>query len=260
MTGTTERLEQCDIPVSGMTCAACSARVQRALELTPGVNAANVNLMTNQATVDFDPALIAPESMVEVIRHAGYGAEVPGADLAPDDMGLMLVPTGWGMPLINIILLGLSLPVVFWAGRHFYTRAWTGFRHHSADMSTLIAVGTGSAFVFSVLMTLASGWFTAQGLEPHVYYEAVIWVITLVLVGNFLEAKAKGRNRTPHAWFVMARKWRSRSPSFRWKTFSSCDQARRSRPTVWSFTALATWTSQCLPASRSPSTRSRAIP
>jgi Cu+-exporting ATPase len=223
MTGTTERLEQCDIPVSGMTCAACSARVQRALELTPGVNAANVNLMTNQATVDFDPALIAPESMVEVIRHAGYGAEVPGADLAPDElltaqdtartqeiatlrskvvvsgiaavlaMGLMLVPTGWGMPLINIILLGLSLPVVFWAGRHFYTRAWTGFRHHSADMSTLSAVGTGSAFVFSVLMTLASGWFTAQGLEPHVYYEAVIWVITLVLVGNFLEAKAKGR-------------------------------------------------------------------
>jgi Cu+-exporting ATPase len=179
--------------------------------------------MTNQATVDFDAVLVAPESLVEVIRQAGYGAEVPGAALAPDEllaaqdaarsqeiatlrwkvvvsgiaavlaMGLMLVPTGWSMQLINLILLGLSVPVVFWAGRHFYTRAWAGFRHHTADMSTLIAVGTGAAFVFSVAMTAAAGWFTARGLEPHVYYEAVVWVIALVLVGNLLEAKAKGR-------------------------------------------------------------------
>ena len=223
MTAPTESLEHCDIPVSGMTCAACSARVQRALERTPGVSAANVNLMTNQATVDFDPAMTAAAALVEVIREAGYGAEVPRTELAPEElltaqdaarrqeiatlqwkvmvsgiaavaaMGFMLVPTGWSMQLINFLLLGLSLPVVFWAGRHFYTRAWAGLRHHSADMSTLIAVGTGSAFLFSVTMTLAAGWFTARGLEPHVYYEAVIWVIALVLLGNLLEAKAKGR-------------------------------------------------------------------
>ena len=223
MTALTEPLEHCDIPVSGMTCAACSARVQRALERTPGVSAANVNLMTNQATVAFDPATTAPESLVEAIREAGYGAEVPSTELVPEElltaqdaariqeiatlrskvvvsgiaavaaMGFMLVPTGWSMRLTNIVLLGLSLPVVFWAGRHFYTRAWAGFRHHSADMSTLIAVGTGSAFVFSVTMTLAAGWFAARGLEPHVYYEAVIWVIALVLLGNLLETKAKGR-------------------------------------------------------------------
>jgi Cu+-exporting ATPase len=210
-----------------MTCAACSARVQRALERTAGVSAANVNLMTNQATVDFDPATIDPERLVEVIRDTGYGAEVPRPDVAPEElltaqdetraeeiatlgrkvvvsgvaaviaMGLMVIPTGWDMRITNLILLGISLPVVFWAGRHFYTRAWAGFRHHSADMSTLIAVGTGAAFVFSLATTLASEWFAARGLEPHVYYEAVVWVIALVLLGNLLEAKAKGR--TSHA-------------------------------------------------------------
>ncbi|TFG52335.1 MAG: copper-translocating P-type ATPase [Gemmatimonadales bacterium] len=216
-------MEHCDIPVTGMTCAACSARVQRALERTPGVSAANVNLMTNQATVDFDPGTIDPVGLVEVIRDTGYGAEVPRAEVAPEDlvtaqdetraeeittlwrkvvvsgvaavvaMGLMVIPTGWDMRITNLILLGISLPVVFWAGRHFYTRAWAGFRHHSADMSTLIAVGTGAAFVFSLATTLAAEWFAARGLEPHVYYEAVVWVIALVLLGNLLEAKAKGR-------------------------------------------------------------------
>ena len=223
MTAITEQLAHCDIPVTGMTCAACSARVQRALERTPGVSAANVNLMTNQATVEFDPGTIDPETLVEVIRDTGYGAEAPRPEVAPEElltaqdetraeeiatlgrkvvvsgvaavaaMGLMVMPTGWDMRITNLILLGISLPVVFWAGRHFYTRAWAGFRHHSADMSTLIAVGTGAAFVFSLATTLAAEWFAARGLEPHVYYEAVVWVIALVLLGNLLEAKAKGR-------------------------------------------------------------------
>ncbi|HSM17985.1 MAG TPA: heavy metal translocating P-type ATPase [Gemmatimonadales bacterium] len=223
MTATTDQLEHCDIPVTGMTCAACSARVQRALERTPGVSAATVNLMTNQATVDFDPGAIDPVGLVEVIRDTGYGAEIPRAEVAPEDlvaaqdetraeeittlgrkvvvsgvaavvaMGFMVIPSGWDMRITNLILLGISLPVVFWAGRHFYTRAWAGFRHHSADMSTLIAVGTGAAFIFSLATTLAAEWFAARGLEPHVYYEAVVWVIALVLLGNLLEAKAKGR-------------------------------------------------------------------
>ena len=67
----------------------------------------------------------------------------------------------------------LTLPVVGWAGRHFYTRAWAAFRHHGADMNTLIAVGTGAAFLFSAVVTLFDDWFAARGVEPHVYYEAV---------------------------------------------------------------------------------------
>ena len=94
---------------------------------------------------------------------------------------------------IRYLQLALTLPVVGWAGRHFYTRAWAAFRHHGADMNTLIAVGTGAAFVFSAAVTLFDDWFAARGVEPHVYYEAVAWIIALVLLGNLLEARAKGQ-------------------------------------------------------------------
>ncbi|HEU4680774.1 MAG TPA: copper-translocating P-type ATPase, partial [Gemmatimonadales bacterium] len=91
------------------------------------------------------------------------------------------------------LLLLLTLPVVGWAGRHFYQRAWTAFRHHSADMNTLIAVGTGAAFLFSLAVTFADDWLAAHGIAPQVYYEAVTWIIALILLGNLLEARAKGR-------------------------------------------------------------------
>ncbi|HEX5962427.1 MAG TPA: heavy metal translocating P-type ATPase [Gemmatimonadales bacterium] len=241
------------IPVSGMTCAACSARVQRTLQKTPGVTAANVNLMTGAATVDFDPVATTPDRLVEAIRATGYGAELPSEDVSAEELlgtqdelraeeisglrrkfavsmvaavltmllGLPLAAMSSGTmadPLMNLmlplvggmrqlapwidqvsadtwryLLLVITLPVVAWAGRHFYTRAWAAFRHHSADMNTLIAVGTGAAFLFSLVVTLADDWLMARGIEPQVYYEAVTWIIALVLLGNLLEARAKGR-------------------------------------------------------------------
>ena len=241
------------IPVQGMTCAACSARVQRVLERTPGVSAANVNLMTGSATVSYDPASVTPDRLVEAIRDTGYGADVPGPDASPEalvdaqdtareeeirdlrrKLAVSLVAAILtmlvSMPLAELVghdaadplmplmipltdllrgvapwidgvsadawrwlLLAITAPVVGWAGRHFYTRAWAAFRHHSADMNTLIAVGTGSAFVYSVVVTLADEWFSARGIAPHVYYEAVVWIIALILLGNLLEARAKGR-------------------------------------------------------------------
>ncbi len=216
--------DTCNILVSGMTCAACSSRVQRTLEKTPGVRDASVNLMTGTATVAFDPAALTPDGLVQVIRGTGYGAELPAPDSSHSDLlaaqdaeraaevadlrrklGVSLMAgiaaMGLSMPeMVGVdpatarwILLALTLPVVLWAGRHFYTRAWAAFRHHSADMNTLIALGTGAAFVFSVVMTLAAGWIAKRGLDPHVYYEAVVWIIALVLLGNLLEARAKGR-------------------------------------------------------------------
>lgn len=242
-----------DIEVTGMHCAACSARVQRSLEKKPGVTAANVNLMTGNATVDFDPAAITVDRLIETIRETGYGAELPResesteellqtqdqaraeefadlrlkvivsmvsavltmlfstllAELTPgataDPFMRLMMPLAEGTrqlaPWIagvsadawRFLLLGLTLPVVVWAGRHFYTRAWAAFRHRSADMNTLIAVGTGAAFLFSLAVTLADDWLTAHGIPPQVYYEAVTWIIALVLLGNLLEARAKGR-------------------------------------------------------------------
>jgi len=94
-------------------------------------------------------------------------------------------------PLLAWGLLVLTAGIMGWAGRHFYTRAWAAFRHHAADMNTLIAVGTGAAFVYSVLATAAPGYFLARGVAPDVYYEAVIIIIALILTGNAFEARAK---------------------------------------------------------------------
>jgi Cu+-exporting ATPase len=215
----TTLLEHGTIPVSGMTCAACSARVQRSLEQTPGVTSASVNLMTGEATVDFDPAAVTPERLVAAIRDTGYGAELPRANATAEatfesqdqergveaatlarKLWVAIVPAVVMMIVghprsdaLRWLELGLTLPVVFWSGRHFYSRAWAGFRHGNADMNTLIALGTGAAFGFSVFMTVASGWVEARGVMPQVYYEAVATIVALVLLGNLLEVRAKRR-------------------------------------------------------------------
>jgi Cu+-exporting ATPase len=214
--------ESVSIPVTGMTCAACSSRIQRVLERSPGVQAAAVNLLTRSATVQFDPGAVSVDTLVQAIRDTGYGAELPGPEQSVEaaldaeqearaaetrelgrkalvsglaTIAIMLLPMVSSLPttLLRFALLVLTTPVVFWAGRHFYTRAWAALRHHSADMNTLVAVGTGAAFGFSVAMTLGAAWIEGLGLVPHVYYEAVGAIITLVLVGNLLEARARGR-------------------------------------------------------------------
>jgi Cu+-exporting ATPase len=209
-----------EIPVTGMHCAACVGRVQHAVE-GAGVSSAVVNLMTNSATVAFDPAVVAPETLVDRIKSTGYGASLPVAtqtDAQRQDeqdrarreeyvdyrrkgitslaIGalLMLVPMRLAMtaPAWPWAQLVITTAVMLWAGRAFYSRAWTAFRHRSADMNTLIAVGTGSAYLYSLAATVAPQAFTNHGVAPSLYYEAVIIIIALILVGNALEARAKG--------------------------------------------------------------------
>ncbi len=99
-------------------------------------------------------------------------------------------------PVLSWALLALTLAIMAWAGRHFYTRAWAAFRHHSADMNTLVAVGTGAAFLYSVIATIAPDFFVRNGVMPDVYYEAVIVIIALILTGNAFEARAKRETST----------------------------------------------------------------
>jgi Cu+-exporting ATPase len=244
------------LPVTGMTCAACQARVQRTLNRQPGVTDATVNLMLNSAAVSYDPGAITPEALVQAVRATGYGAELPSAArtafeeqeaqsverareyrslrlkaavsiaisvlvmllsmpimAAVDRTGLartadpllrwemtVLTPhlRAWvpwlyaiSGTLLTYVTLALTLVVVAWAGRHFYMHAWTSFRHHSANMNTLIAVGTGAALLYSLAATVAPGAFIAHGVAPDMYYEAVVFIIALILVGNTLEARAK---------------------------------------------------------------------
>ncbi|HEX5438897.1 MAG TPA: heavy metal translocating P-type ATPase [Gemmatimonadaceae bacterium] len=244
------------MPVSGMTCAACQARVQRTLQRQPGVASAAVNLVLNNASVTYDPAVVTPDRLVEAVRATGYGAELPSrtrtaleeqdaqsAEQAREfrslrlraivSLGLSLLVVllslpmmaaaehgalarvadpllRWEMavltphvqvwlpwlyaapvPVLAYLALALTLVVVVWAGRHFYVRAWAALRHRSADMNTLIAVGTGAALLFSIATTVAPGFFVARGVAPDAYYEAVVFIIALVLIGNTLDARAK---------------------------------------------------------------------
>lgn len=212
------------IPVTGMTCAACQARVQRTLQQQPGVADASVNLMMGTATVTYDPSAVQPESLVAAIQATGYGAELPREDrtafeeqeardtataaefselkwkaIASGTVGLLamaVMPFMHSMMWITWVLLVVTVTVMATAGRHFYVRAWQALRHGSADMNTLVALGTGAAFLYSVIATVAPNFFLARGVSADVYYEAVLLIIAFILMGNAFEARAKRNTAT----------------------------------------------------------------
>ena len=221
MTATLEaqKEESISFPVTGMTCAACQARVQRALSAEPGVVDASVNLVTRSAAVRYQPSSVTPQRLIDAVRATGYDAELPSAaddtlsaDSAGDDaealearalaikagvsvlggvVAMLLSMLLMRNALVNYVLLALTTVILAWAGRDIYRRAWKALRHRSADMNTLIALGTGSAFFYSLAATVSPSLFARNGIAPDVYYEAVILIIGLVLAGRAIEARAR---------------------------------------------------------------------
>jgi Cu+-exporting ATPase len=220
--------QRIDLPITGMTCAACANRIEKTLTKQPGVNQASVNFATERATVSFDPSTTNVESLVETVRGAGYDAHPQTSDDDGEDplekahaeeyataKRKFIVAAVLSLPVlviamshgsiswlnfegVNWLQLVLTTPVVLYSGRHFYTGAWAAFRHRAADMNTLIAVGTGTAFIYSVLATAFPSWFvtaqhTAHAMDVPVYFEAAAVIIALILLGNLLESRAKGR-------------------------------------------------------------------
>jgi Cu+-exporting ATPase len=194
--------ERVDLPVSGMTCAACARSIERTLAATNGVEHAHVNLATNTATVEYDPARVTVRDFVTAIEDIGYGVpeREPAADSAEAGYRLRLAVAGvftapvllLGMshgfthvPHSNWIQLALTVPVIFYAGAPFYVAAWKAAIHRAANMNTLISLGTGAAFLYSVWETLRRG--------HQVYFESAAVIIALILLGRTLEARARGR-------------------------------------------------------------------
>ena len=151
-------------------------------------------------------ALAAVVGVVTLLGSMLLTAEVPDSLLGQVDvLGRLLMPLGMRLrdafggegavdpEWVKRGLALLTLPVVVWSGRQFYRGAWSGFRHRTADMNTLIAVGTGAAYVYSLVATFLPGVFTRAGLPGDVYYEAVSSIIAFILLGRLLEARAKGR-------------------------------------------------------------------
>ena len=181
------------IPVGGMSCAACQAHVQRALEEVPGVERAAVSLLTNEASVVFDPAVAAPAKLVAAIVDSGYEAAVraeashgrAAAVSLAIGLGMMAAMpfAGHGNRAWNWVQLGLTLVVMAGPGRGYYVKAVRGLRHGNTDMSTLITLGTGAAFAYSA--AALAGWV------HEVYFEAVVFILGLVLAGRAMEARAR---------------------------------------------------------------------
>jgi len=200
-------------PVGGMTCASCVARVEEALSSVPGVISANVNLASEKATVEYTEGTNIAD-LRQAVKDAGYelGSETErledvttaaqrelqsvrnrfifAAILASSIMALMWAPTFVGKPYL---LWALATPVQFWAGWRFYRGAWGALRHKTADMNTLVAVGTSAAYFYSVIAVLFPGLFTAAGVELGLYFDTSAMIITLILLGRFLETRARGQ-------------------------------------------------------------------
>jgi Cu+-exporting ATPase len=202
-----------DLALEGMTCAACAGRIERVLNRIPGVEA-HVNFATERAQVRLRPGSAALPDLLAAVRKAGYHAhEISAASRRADkarhalayrrDLGLFWVSVALTAPLLaqmaamfggqhadlipRWIQLLLATPVQFWIGKRFYVGAWHALRGRSANMDVLIALGTSMAWLYSAVVTLL-------GLQQqHVYFEASAAIITLVLMGRLLEARARGR-------------------------------------------------------------------
>jgi Cu+-exporting ATPase len=203
-------------PVSGMTCASCVARVDSALSAVPGVVSVSVNLASEKATVEYTEDMRVAD-LQKAARDAGYKLG-PEAETLEDVttasqrdlravrnrfifaivLGLLIMTLGFipavmMQPYMPYVLWALATPVQFWAGWRFYRGMWGALRHLTADMNTLIAVGTSAAYFYSVVAVLFPGLFTAAGVEPHLYFDTSALIIALILLGRYLETRAKGQ-------------------------------------------------------------------
>lgn len=218
---------RCDLSVKGMHCAACVTRVENVLKRVAGVQQATVNLLAERAAVKFDPKQANPDDLLAALDIAGYEGQVVAQDRFDTKtsaaehhhhaethdltrrfvialaltipvflMGMMphfgWIPMGWmHAAWWNWLQFALTVPVLFWAGSGFFRGAWAALKQRTSDMNTLIAVGTSAAFFYSFAVMVAPQVFSSQGRNSGVYYETAAVIVTLILMGRLLEARAK---------------------------------------------------------------------
>ena len=204
-----------NFPVTGMGCASCVARVQKAISEVKGVSSCNVSLASNSAQVEFDPAVTNPEQLSKAVSDAGYGLIVGDEEDAEEEADrlqedyykslkrdmllaailallVMLLGMGFGdMPWNGYLLWLLSTPAVFWCGRRFFIAAWKQAWHGSANMDTLVALSTLISYLFSLFNLLFPQAWTSRGIEPLLYFESSAMIVAFILIGRVLEERAK---------------------------------------------------------------------
>jgi P-type Cu+ transporter len=207
--------EKVRLSVEGMSCAGCVARVEKALARVPGVAFVQVNLATSDAQVRFDADQATVADLEQAVQSAGYESREQAAEFVEiqekerqvhrQTRGRLWIAGVFTLPIFVIEMLGIdfpfrpwvlmamSVPVLFLAGAPVYAGALKMLRFRTADMNTLVALGTGSAFLYSVFATAFPEWWTEAGKQPHLYYEAATVIMFFILIGRYLEHRARGR-------------------------------------------------------------------
>lgn len=208
--------------LGGISCASCVRTIEQAIRSLPGVESSQVNFATEEANVAYNPVTLTTDRIIKAVQTAGYQAQLlPPLEVAIEEkpgkspeqkqlqrkvmvgsissslllltmanhLGLFPSLHWLSIPWIQMLL---ATPVQFWVGAGFYRGAWAALKRRSSDMNSLIVLGTTIAYLYSVWITLDPRFFTAQGRSPEVYFEASTVVITLTLVGRYLEGRAKG--------------------------------------------------------------------
>lgn len=202
-------------PVTGMSCASCAANIQTRLNRQNGILSASVNLATESVSVEFDQSVVEPQDLKDAVTSIGYDLIIDESENAKEELENLQLKryrsmkrrTVWSVilatPLVLVsmvfmnipyapfIMWALTTPIVFWFGRLFFINAWKQILHGAASMDTLVSLSTGIAYLFSVFNTLFPDFWESRGLHAHVYFEASGVVIALVLLGKFLEERAK---------------------------------------------------------------------
>ncbi|MHB1050868.1 MAG: heavy metal translocating P-type ATPase [Bacteroidota bacterium] len=221
----TTKIQTLTLPVEGMTCASCVSRVEKVLNRVEGVERATVNLATEKATIKFDASQATEEQMAAVVAEAGYTLVLPesqaksgetetvdaytklkrefiisAAFTLPVMILSMIAMTEWFMNIspvsmhsVNTLLFIGTTIVMVVSGKRFFRIAWKLAQHFEADMNTLVAVGTGVAYLYSSVVTLFPEVLPASVNPMDVYFDTAATIVTLILLGKMLEAKAKQR-------------------------------------------------------------------
>lgn len=214
--------EKTEFDITGMTCAACSARIEKGLNKLEGVLKANVNLALEKATVEYNSAVLNPGDIIKKVENLGYGASVKEETKDTADHRQMEIEKQTGKFVFSAILsfpllwamvghfsftsfiwvpkmfmnpwvqLALATPIQFFIGNHFYVGAYKALKNKSANMDVLVVLGTSAAYFYSIYLSFMSIGENAHRVE--LYYETSSILITLIILGKLFEAKAKGRS------------------------------------------------------------------
>ena len=193
-----------ELPITGMTCASCASRVERRLNDVDGVTA-TVNYATERAAVDYDPAAVLPEQLVDAVESAGYGAVLrdaedgePATDSSAPLRRRLYLSGALSVPVLLLsmipalefdgsdwLMFALATPVVLWGAWPFHSAAWANLRHGATTMDTLVSLGVLAGWLWSVYALVAGG--------ADMYFETAAVITTFILAGRYLEARAKRR-------------------------------------------------------------------